>query len=78
MASIISFIKAWQTTADLVQRFVEAWLMSQIQDIQNDHSKQIAARSVLIKKIDQARKEKNREELVSLNHALAVLERGKL
>jgi hypothetical protein len=78
MASIISFIKAWQLTADLVQRFVEAWLSSQIQDIQNDHSKQIAARSVLIKKIDQARKEKNREELVSLNHALAVLERGKL
>jgi len=78
MASIISLIKTVPKMVDLVQRFVEAWLSHQVQEIQQDHAKHIAMRSTLIKKIEQARKERNREDLIALNHLLAAFERGKL
>lgn len=78
MASIISFIKAWQVTADLFQELVEAWLKYQVSEVQADHSKKKAARLAIIKNIDKARLERNTDELIALNHALAVLERGKL
>ena len=78
MASIISFIKAWQVTADLFQRLVEAWLQYQVAEVDAHYSKKKAARAALIKSIDKARQERNREDLIALNHALAILERGKL
>jgi hypothetical protein len=78
MASIISFIKAWRTTADLVQRFVEAWLSYQIKEVQESHDKKQAARNAIIKSIEKARKERTSEDLISLTYSLAIVERGKL
>lgn len=78
MASIIAVIKSIPKLVDLVQMFVEAWLSYQVKEIQQDHAKRIAMRSTLIKKINQARKEKNREDLISLNHLLASFERNRL
>jgi hypothetical protein len=78
MASIIAVIKAIPKLVDLVQMFVEAWLSYQVAEINDDHKKKAAARSALIRKIDEARKAKNREDLIALNHALVILERGKL
>ena len=78
MASIISVIRSIPALVDMVQMFVEAWLSYQVKEIQQDHAKKKAARDALIRKINQARRERNTEDLIALNHALAVLERGKL
>jgi ribosome-binding protein aMBF1 (putative translation factor) len=78
MAALIPLIKAIPKLVDLVQRFVEAWLAHQIKEIQEDNSKKIAARSALLRKIEQARLERNRDELIALNHALSIFERSGL
>jgi hypothetical protein len=74
-ASIIALVNAWNVTAKLAEQFVEAYLASRVIKIDADYVQKSEARSAIIKEIAKARKERNDEQLIALNHALAIVER---
>ena len=77
-ASVVAFFKSYKITAELAQMFVEAWISAQVREIQNDYSKKEMARRQVIKDIEQARKYRDTEKLIALNHTLAIIERGRM
>lgn len=78
MASVVAFLKSYQLTATLVDRLVEAWISERIKEITDSADKKNAARKSVINAIEEARRDRNTEKLIALNHALAIVERGRL
>jgi hypothetical protein len=74
MASLISFLAAWETTAKLLERFSEAYIAWKIQSIRSDHNSIGEARHELIKQIVFARASRDAVKLINLNKLLYIVE----
>lgn len=74
MASLFTFLEAWKTTADLLEKFGEAYLSYRVLKIRSEHRATNEARDELIKQINLARAQRDSIKLVNLNRALYLVE----
>jgi hypothetical protein len=78
MGQIVAFLNSFKLAVDLVNQFYRHWIDYQIRQIQGDLSKKEKARHAIIVSINEAIIQRDSEKLIALNHALAIVERGKL
>jgi ADP-heptose:LPS heptosyltransferase len=78
MTPLVEFLRSFKLAVDLVNQFYSAWISWELAQIKENLEKKDLARKHIIAGIDQAIKERDREKLIALNHALAIVERGKL
>jgi hypothetical protein len=78
MSALVEFLRNFKLAVELVNQFYQAWITYEINQLKEDLSKKDKARKYLIEEMNRARVERDREKLIALNHAIAIVERGKL
>jgi len=73
-AGFIAIIKTWQTTATLVQGFVDAWQAAQLGQINSNYEQRKEEREAIIWAMEQARVAHDIVKMRALNRQLALLD----
>lgn len=73
-SQIVAVVKAWNLTAGIAQKFVHAWQVAQLSEINNKYDARREEREAIIWAMEKAREFKDTAKLRALNRQLAVLD----
>lgn len=74
LPALFSVLETWKVTAQLLERFGEAYISWRVKKIRQENESVTRARNVIIDKINLARAQRNQTDLIELNRALYLVE----